>query len=176
MKLGESIAVNGACLTVVSIGKNDFDIEASEETLSRTDLSDLKLGSGVNLERSLKVGERLGGHFVTGHIDGIGNVESLTPKGDSIEIWISLPENLSKYIVEKGSIAVDGVSLTINLVKSNKFSVNIIPFTQQETIISEYMTGRKVNIECDIIGKYVEKFVLLQKDEKQDISELLKKL
>ena len=164
VKLGESISVNGTCLTVVSTSKSGFSVEVSYETLSRTNLSNLLIGSKVNLERSLKVGKRLGGHIVTGHIDGIGKVESVVKKGDSLEVWILLPEKLSKYIVEKGSVAVDGVSLTINIANRNKFSVNLIPYTQQETVFSEIKVGQLVNVECDIIGKYVEKFVHIKKN------------
>lgn len=172
---GESIAVNGTCLTVISCGKNTFTVEASHETLKRTNLSKLKIGSNVNLERALKLGGRLGGHIVNGHVDGIGKVVSMEKRGKSVEIWFSLTKELSRYVVEKGSIAVDGVSLTVNAVNDNKFSVNIIPYTQEATIFSELKRGDIVNIECDIIGKYVEKFVVL-KDEKKDIKELIEKL
>jgi riboflavin synthase len=133
------------------------------------------VGSKVNLERALKIGGRLGGHIVNGHVDGIGKVESIEKRGKSIEIWFSLPEELSRYVVEKGSIAVDGVSLTINAVNGNRFSVNIIPYTQDATIFAELRPGDLVNIECDIIGKYVEKFVL-GKDKRNDIRELIQKL
>lgn len=174
--MGESIAVNGTCLTVVEIGKNDFSVDASAETLSKTNLGDLSSGSRLNLERSLKVGERMGGHMVTGHIDGQGTVESIIKKGESLEIWFSLPETLSKYVVEKGSIAVDGVSLTVNLVEGNKYSVNIIPHTQKETIFRDIKPHDKVNIECDIIGKYVEKFVSNFDKSDSNSIDLLKKL
>ena len=173
--LGESIAVNGTCLTVISSGRNNFTVEASHETLKRTNLSRLKVGSKVNLERAVKLGARLGGHIVNGHVDGIGKVDSIEKRGKSIEIWFSLPEGLSRYVVEKGSIAVDGVSLTVNAVSGNRFSVNIIPFTQEATIFGELKRGDPVNIECDIIGKYVEKFVAV-KDNKKDMKELLQKL
>jgi riboflavin synthase len=157
--LGDSIAINGICLTVVLFKKNIFSVEASAETLSKTSLNKLRIGSSVNIERSLKVGDRLGGHFVTGHVDGTAKIASVTPVGDSVEMWISVPGNLIKYIVEKGSVAVDGVSLTVNKVKSDSFSVNIIPYTRDVTILENAKAGDIVNIECDIIGKYVEKFV-----------------
>lgn len=173
--LGESIAVNGTCLTVISSGRNNFTVEASHETLKRTNLSRLKVGSKVNLERAVKLGARLGGHIVNGHVDGIGKVDSIEKRGKSIEIWFSLPEGLSRYVVEKGSIAVDGVSLTVNAVSGNRFSVNIIPYTQEATIFAELKRGAPVNIECDIIGKYVEKFVAVR-DNKKDIKELIQKL
>lgn len=158
--LGDSISINGICLTVVSFEDNMFSVEASHETLSKTNLKKLRIGSGVNIERSLKVGDRIGGHFVTGHVDGTGKIVSITPVGDSLEIWISVPEHLIKYIVGKGSVAVDGVSLTVNEVKAESFSVNIIRYTQDVTILNKAIPGDIVNIECDIIGKYVEKFVM----------------
>ena len=157
--LGESVAVNGVCLTVVSAGDGGFSVDASHETLSRTNLSGLRAGSGVNLERSLRVGDRMGGHIVTGHVDGVGTVQSITPVGESRVFSFLIPAALAKYVVEKGSVAVDGVSLTVNSVKGTEFSVNIIPYTLRETTFSEFRRGREVNIECDIIGKYVEKML-----------------
>lgn len=159
LDLGESVAVNGICLTVVSAGDGSFSVDASHETLSRTNLSGLRTGSGVNLERSLRVGDRMGGHIVTGHVDGVGAVQSIAPAGESRVFSFSIPASLAKYVVEKGSIAVDGVSLTVNSVKDTEVSVNIIPYTLRETTFSEFRRGREVNIECDIIGKYVEKML-----------------
>lgn len=169
---GESISVNGTCLTVISLGKRAFEVEASHETLNRTNLSKVRVGSRVNLERAVKVGDRLGGHIVNGHVDGIGKITSIEQKGESKEVWVTLIPGLSRYVVEKGSIAIDGVSLTVNRVDGNKFSVNIIPYTQEVTIFGEMRTGDLVNIECDIIGKYVENFVV----EKKDLRELVRKL
>ncbi len=160
IKIGDSISINGICLTVISIGDGTFTIEASHETLKRTNLSKLKVGSKVNLERSLKLGDRLGGHIVNGHVDGVGKVDSMQKRGKSIEIWFSLPKGFSNYVVEKGSIAVDGVSLTVNAVSGNRFSVNIISYTQEATIFDKTKPGDSVNIECDMIGKYLEKFVV----------------
>src|SRR5713101_2494607 len=122
IRRGDSISINENCLTVISIGDGAFTIEASHETLKRTNLSKLEIGSKVNLERSLKLGDRLGGHIVNGHIDGVGKVDSAQKQGKSVEIWFSLPKGLSKYVVEKGSIAVDGVSLTVNAVNGDRFS------------------------------------------------------
>jgi len=156
---GDSIAVNGTCLTVTSIGKKCFSVDASHETLAKTNLGKLKTGKKVNLERALKAGDKLGGHIVNGHIDGVGKVISKTKKGDSFEFRFLVPKKLSKYIVEKGSIAVDGVSLTINTVEGYEFVVNIIPFTQEATTFGSLRKGSTVNIECDIIGKYVEQFL-----------------
>ena len=157
--LGESVAVNGVCLTVVSVEDGSFSVDASHETLSRTNLSGLRAGSRVNLERSLRVGDRMGGHIVTGHVDGVGTVQSIVLVGESRVFSFSIPAELAKYVVEKGSVAVEGVSLTVNSVMGTEFSVNIIPYTLRETTFSEFRRGREVNIECDIIGKYVEKML-----------------
>lgn len=172
---GESISVNGTCLTVISLSKLAFEVKASHETLKRTNLSRIRVGSRVNLERAVRVGDRLGGHIVNGHVDGIGRITSIEQKGESREIWVTLKPELSRYVVEKGSIAVDGVSLTVNRVDGDKFSVNIIPYTLEATIFGESKPGDLVNIECDIIGKYVEKFMMENAGEK-DIRELIKKL
>ncbi len=158
--LGDSIAVNGTCLTVTSLGKKSFTVEASHETLAKTNLGKLKVGKTVNLERALKVGDKLGGHIVNGHIDGVGKVKSRAKQGESYEFTFTAPNSLSKYIVEKGSVAIDGVSLTVNSVKGKDFVVNIIPFTQKATTFGSLRKGSSVNIECDIIGKYVEKFLM----------------
>ncbi|MGE0368093.1 MAG: riboflavin synthase [Candidatus Dadabacteria bacterium] len=155
--LGDSIAVNGACLTVTALDGSEFTVDASRETLSRTTLGTLAPGSRVNLERALRSGDRLGGHIVNGHVDGVGEVVSKTKSGGSFIFRFSLPEELAKYVVEKGSIAVDGVSLTVNSAEGNEFTVNIIPFTLAETTFGGLGPGSRVNIECDIIAKYVEK-------------------
>jgi riboflavin synthase len=172
---GESISVNGTCLTVISIRKGAFEVKASHETLNRTNLSKVRVGSRVNLERAVKVGDRLGGHIVNGHVDGTGRITSIEQKGESKEVWVTLIPELSRYVVEKGSIAIDGVSLTVNRVDGDKFSVNIIPYTQDATIFGDMRTGDLVNIECDIIGKYVENFVV-EKKEKKDLRGLIQKL
>jgi riboflavin synthase len=159
LRPGDSIAVNGACLTVTSISGGAFTTDASRETLSRTNLGRLRAGSRVNLERSLRAGDRMGGHIVNGHVDGVGTVGSKMKSGSSVEFKFTVPEDLSRYIVEKGSVAVDGVSLTVNSADGNEFSVNIIPYTLAETTFGALRKGSRVNIECDIIGKYVEKFM-----------------
>ncbi|MFI5323665.1 MAG: riboflavin synthase [Thermodesulfobacteriota bacterium] len=156
---GDSISVNGACLTVTSIGRGMFTTDASRETLSRTNLGRLRVGSRVNLERSLRAGDRMGGHIVNGHVDGVGRVGSRKKRGKSVEFRFIVPDKLSRYIVEKGSVAIDGVSLTVNSVAGEEFSVNIIPYTLAETTFGTLKKGSRVNIECDIIGKYVEKFI-----------------
>lgn len=163
--LGDSIAVNGTCLTVTALSKHTFSVDASHETLAKTNLGKLKVGKSVNLERALKVGDRLGGHIVNGHVDGVGEVVSKRKQGESVEIKFSVPKKLSKYIVEKGSVAIDGVSLTVNIVEGREFVVNIIPYTQEATTFGSLRKGGFVNIECDIIGKYVEKFVTGTKEK-----------
>lgn len=174
--LGESIAVNGICLTVVAIGKSSFTVEASHETLSKTNLAKVMISTQVNLERALKASERFGGHIVTGHIDGTGKVVSIKNVGKSFEYWFSVPIEMTKYLIKKGSVAIDGISLTVNEVDKNKFSVNIIPYTQKETTISSCSVNDEVNIECDIIGKYIEKLMVFNSDAETKFSELLKKL
>ena len=168
---GESIAVNGVCLTAVAVGGKDFSAEASRETLSRTSLSGLRAGDGVNLERSIRAGDRMGGHIVTGHVDGVGMVGSRAPAGESVVFSFSIPRELSRYVVEKGSIAVDGVSLTVNSAGGEEFSVNIIPHTLRETIFSGLRAGAKVNLECDIIGKYVERLLFAEDGSRRGSSE-----
>jgi len=159
LNIGESIAVNGVCLTVVSFDEISFKVDASHETLNRTNLSNLELNSRVNLERALKMGSRLGGHIVNGHVDGVAEVLEIEPVGESIEFWFKTTDELRRYLVEKGSVAIDGISLTINKVSGSRFSVNIIPHTQEETTINQLEVGSKVNIECDILGKYIEKLL-----------------
>ena len=165
MVTGESIAVNGACLTVTSLGDSTFTVDASRETLSRTNLGKLRPGSMVNLERSLRVGDRMGGHMVSGHVDGVGSVKSKKKRGASVEFRFTAPGQVMKYIVEKGSVAIDGVSLTVNAVEESEFTVNIIPYTLAETTFGALRAGKPVNIECDVIGKYVEKLMTGKRDE-----------
>ncbi|MEW6144285.1 MAG: riboflavin synthase [Thermodesulfobacteriota bacterium] len=162
---GESISVNGACLTVTSVEGDTFTVDASRETLSRTSLGKLRAGSPVNLERSLRAGDRMGGHIVSGHVDGVGKVKSKKKRGSSVEFRFAAAGHVMKYIVEKGSVAIDGVSLTVNTVESGEFTVNIIPYTLAETTFGSLRAGSPVNIECDIIGKYVEKFMTAKRDE-----------
>jgi riboflavin synthase len=162
---GESISVSGACLTVTSVEGDTFTVDASRETLSRTSLGKLRTGHAVNLERSLRAGDRMGGHIVSGHVDGVGKVKSKKKRGSSVEFTLSAPADVMKYVVEKGSVAVNGVSLTVNSVAGDEFTVNIIPFTLAETTFGSMRTGSPVNIECDIIGKYVERFTTGGKEE-----------
>lgn len=157
--LGDSVAVNGACLTVVAVGESEVSFEAVPETVSRTTIGGLKPGDAVNLESSLRAGKMIGGHFVQGHVDGIGRVESVRDLGRSSEMRVTAPEDILRYVVEKGSIAVDGVSLTVVECDEHGFSVALIPHTLGTTTLGRRKPGDEVNLETDILGKYVEKFV-----------------
>lgn len=159
VKIGDSIAVNGACLTVTRKSDRQFTADVSAETLSRTNLGLLRIGDRVNLEKALRLSDFIGGHLVLGHVDGQGKLQEKTSRANSIVFGIEVPESLMRYIVEKGSIAVDGISLTVNHCEKNRFYVNMIPHTAQITTLSLKRTGNAVNIETDIIGKYVERFL-----------------
>jgi len=159
MKIGDSIAVNGACLTAVMISANRFEADLSPETLFRTTLNKAKPGERVNLERALRISDRLDGHLVSGHIDGIGTLTGREDADNSVIISIAVPESLSRYVIPKGSVAVDGISLTVNDCSHDRFSVSIIPHTSKLTTLGFKKKGEVVNIEADMIGKYVERFV-----------------
>ena len=170
IKQGESIAVDGVCLTVVSTQKFlAFDI--SPETLKRSTFKTKKTGNKVNLERALKLSDRLGGHIVTGHIDGTGYIKTIKRKGDFTEIGFTAPKNILKYIVGKGSVAIDGISLTVNNLFEDGFNIMVIPHTLKETTLKLKKIGELVNIENDIIGKYVEKFSAIQNNSGKGITE-----
>lgn len=153
--LGESIAVNGVCLTVETAGDNEFTAYASAETLTASGLGKLRPGGTVNLERALAFGDRLGGHLVSGHVDCVATVESLTPVGQSVRYKLTFPEDFSVFVVPKGSVALDGISLTVNDCGAGYLTVNIIPSTQAATTISTWRPGTTVNMETDMLGKYV---------------------
>jgi len=153
----DSISVNGACLTVVDLKENKFRVDVVPETLSRTDLGDLSIGDKVNLERSAQLGGRLGGHIVQGHVDGTGIISSVVEEGTSWSIEFEISNTLSKYIVEKGFICVDGASLTVVNCDEKAFSIALIPYTKDNTVLGLKKVGNTVNIETDIIGKYLEK-------------------
>lgn len=157
VKLGDSIAVNGICLTVTGFTKDTFSVDAMPETMHMTTLHKLKVHDQVHLERALQVGGRLGGHMMSGHIDGIGTIRSFIKEDNAVRMTVTVPSHLQKYMVHKGSIAMDGVSLTITKVKASSFQVGIIPMTGQVTLLLQKKMGDKVNIECDMMGKYVEK-------------------
>ncbi len=159
LEKGESIAVNGVCLTVETFTRNAFTAYASAETLDATSLGALKTGSTVNLERALALGDRLGGHMVSGHVDCLAEVASLSPAGESVAYELRFPAEFGLLVVPKGSVALDGVSLTVNTCGPDWLTVNIIPATQQETTISSWKSGLTVNMECDIIGKYVARML-----------------
>jgi riboflavin synthase len=160
LSLGESIAVSGACLTVVAFDKSSFDVEASFETLRLTTLGDLKTGATVNLERALKVGDRLGGHLVTGHIDGTATVSGALLEGEMKLLSLDITENLLRYVARKGSLTVDGVSLTVNEVSAHSVDLVVIPHTQKVTTLGALGVGARVNIEVDLLARYVERLAL----------------
>jgi len=159
MPIGASLAVDGVCLTVVRWARGEVALDVGPETLERTTLASISVGRRVNLERPLRLGDRLGGHLVAGHVDGIGTLESLAARGEAIDVTIGAPPALLRYVVEKGSICVDGISLTVNGVDERGFSVSIIPHTQTATTLTGKDAGAAVNLEVDLIGKYVEKLV-----------------
>jgi riboflavin synthase len=164
--IGDSIAVNGACLTAVAISGNRFEVDVSPETLRHTTLGSAKVGDRVNLERALRLSDRLDGHLVSGHIDGVGSLRQRKPIGNAILITISVPRPLTRYMIHKGSVAVDGVSLTINSLGPESFEVSIIPHTAGLTTVGFKQPGSPVNIETDMIGKYVERFTTIPGDSK----------
>ena len=172
LKVKNSININGACLTVIELKRKSFMVEAVEETLKRTNLGELKIGDRVNLERGLKLSDRLGGHIVLGHIDCVGRIKSIRRKENFWDFEIATHKEFLPYIVEKGSVAIEGVSLTVVFVGSFFFRVSIIPFTYQNTTFGKKKVGDKVNIEFDILGKYVEK--ILKKDKKNFTYDFLK--
>lgn len=169
-KIGDSISTNGVCLTVTSISSNSFEADVMAETLRKSNLGDLKKLNKVNLERALSIKSRLGGHIVSGHIDGVGKIVDFTKEDNAVWITIKAPIEILRYIVLKGSIAIDGVSLTVAYVDDEIFKVSIIPHTGEETILLNKKTGETVNLECDVIGKYVEKLLKLD-DKKTEVKE-----
>ena len=154
LQIGDSVAINGVCLTTTHISKNHAEFEMIGETLKKTNLGMIKSGDKVNIERSLKVGERMEGHFVLGHIDGTGKIIKIEKLSKEIKFWIELPKDLARFVVKKGSITVDGISLTLVDVLKNKISICIIPHTMKITNLDSKKIGDKVNIETDILGKY----------------------
>lgn len=156
VKIGDSISVNGACLTVVEFDDRSFTVDLAPETLRRTSLGETGPGSAVNLERALSASDRMGGHIVQGHVDGTGAITGLTPEADCYIMEIESPEALVPYIVEKGFIAVDGISLTVVQRTQRRFTISVIPFTMQNTNLHEKSVGDRVNLEADILAKYVE--------------------
>lgn len=166
--IGDSISVNGVCLTVTTFSNKTFTADVMNETLSRSSLGSLKNGSYVNLERAMSSSGRFGGHIVSGHIDGTGRIIKIKRDDNAIWYTIIVEDSLIRYIVEKGSVAIDGISLTIANVNESSFSVSIIPHTSQETTLSHRLVGDIVNIENDVIGKYVEKLINFEKNKKDE--------
>ena len=159
MRLGDSMAVNGACLTVVDFQAQRFAVELAPETLRRTSLGELESGHPVNLERPLAVSDRLGGHIVQGHVDATGRITSRRPEGDSVIVRVRVPKRLMPYIVEKGFIAVDGISLTVVKRYPSSFTLSVIPYTLDNTNLKDKVGGSRVNLEVDILAKYVESLI-----------------
>lgn len=172
VKLGDSIAVNGVCLTVIEQFADGFSADISNETVAHTRWSDIEVGESVNLEKAMMPTSRLGGHIVSGHVDGLAQVVDRQEDARSIRFKVSVPENLAKYIAHKGSITVDGVSLTVNAVHGNVFELNIVPHTAKETTLYGFQPGRIVHIEVDVIARYLERLISGQQETKtSNISE-----
>jgi riboflavin synthase len=159
VSLGDSIAVNGVCLTVTSFKSDQFTADVVPETMRRTNLHQLRAGSAVNLERAMSIGRRFGGHIVSGHIDGVGEVTNIKKEDNAHILTIRIPDALSRYIVQKGSVALNGISLTVMNVVDNQFEVSLIPHTRGVTTAETFQVGSQINVECDIIGKYVERLL-----------------
>jgi len=164
VQLGDSIAVNGVCLTAVKFDRTSFVADVSNETVSLTTLKDLKTGSPVNLEKALLPTTRLGGHLVSGHVDGVGAVIDVAEDARSVRYTIRVPAELKKYVAVKGSICVDGISLTVNVVNDDCFEINIVPHTQEKTIIKNYKAGTEVNLEVDLVARYLERLLMSGSD------------
>ncbi|GEK14010.1 riboflavin synthase [Aliivibrio fischeri] len=170
VKLGDSIATNGVCLTVVAMTERTYTADLSLETLKRTGFVNYKAGDKVNLEKAMLPTTRFGGHIVSGHVDAVGEIIERHQTGRAIEFWIQLPQTLAKYVVEKGSITVDGISLTVNDIRKNAFKLTIVPHTAAETTMDNFSVGQKVNLEVDVIARYLERLVSGQKEEQPESS------
>jgi riboflavin synthase len=165
VKLGDSICSNGVCLTVVKFSENEFTVDIMAETVRRSTFKNVSTGMKVNLERALAVGDRLGGHMVSGHIDGTGIIQSYVREENAVWVTINTEKSLLKYIIKKGSIAIDGISLTVAYVDDTSFKVSIIPHTGEETTLLNKKPGEELNLEADMVGKYIEKFMLFNSNE-----------
>jgi riboflavin synthase len=157
--LGDSIAVNGACLTVDALTAEGFELVLGKETIDRTALGALAVGTNVNLERSLRLADRLDGHLVSGHVDGVGRVRSAQRDAESVVLWVEVPPELGRYVAEKGSIAIDGVSLTVNQIEGHAFRANLIPFTADHTTLGRLVAGARVNLEIDLVARYLDRLL-----------------
>ena len=165
IKLGDSISTNGVCLTVVKFDKNSFVVDVMPETMRRSNLKNIKSGSRVNLERAMQLGDRLGGHIVSGHVDGIGIIKSIDKEDNATWVSIETSLDIMKYMINKGSVTVDGISLTIAKVEDEVFKVSIIPTTKGETTLLDKHIGDELNVECDVVGKYIERFMIFNQEE-----------
>ncbi len=170
VKLGDSIATNGVCLTVVDYSATSYTADLSLETLQKTGFSAYQAGDKVNLEKAMLPTTRFGGHIVSGHVDGVGEIVERNMVGRAIEFWVSMPEEIAKYVAEKGSITVDGISLTVNALRKNAFKLTIVPHTGEETTIADFHVGRKVNLEADVLARYMERLLTSQRDEQPQSS------
>jgi riboflavin synthase len=159
LAMGESIAIDGACLSVAAILRDGFEVDATAETLARTTLGQIAVGASVNLERAVRAGDRLGGHLVTGHVDGVGLLEGRRPLGEAVHMAFGVPAELAQFVAEKGSIAISGVSMTVNAVRDRTFEVAVIPLTQRATNLGALAAGDRVNLEVDLIARYVARIV-----------------
>ncbi|MDN2480483.1 riboflavin synthase [Vibrio agarivorans] len=159
VKLGDSIATNGVCLTVTHFTDSSYSADLSVETLKKTGFVDYQVGGKVNLEKAMLPTTRFGGHIVSGHVDGVGEIVERDPSGRAIDLWVEMPEDIEKYVAEKGSITVDGISLTVNDIRDNTFKLTIIPHTSDETTIEDFQVGRKVNLEVDVLARYMERLM-----------------
>ncbi|NOH81173.1 riboflavin synthase [Vibrio sp. RE86] len=168
VKLGDSIATNGVCLTVVDFTESSYTADLSLETLKKTGFADYQAGDKVNLEKAMLPTTRFGGHIVSGHVDGVGEIVERNMVGRAIEFWVSMPEEITRYVAEKGSITVDGISLTVNDLRKNAFKLTIVPHTGEETTIADFHVGRKVNLEVDVLARYMERLLNTQRDQQPE--------
>ncbi|PCI57481.1 MAG: riboflavin synthase [Gammaproteobacteria bacterium] len=176
VKLGDSIATNGICLTVVDYDQHSYSADVSNETLKRTGFANYGVGMAVNLEKAMLASTRFGGHMVSGHVDGVAEILSITNNGNSIEYWLSMPSDIAHYIAEKGSVTIDGTSLTVNALSDGKFRLTIVPHTVKETIFAHYQVGTKVNLEVDLIARYLERLLtkeVVADEPKSNVTESL---
>ncbi|CAH8199804.1 MULTISPECIES: riboflavin synthase [Vibrio] len=165
VKLGDSIATNGVCLTVVDFGPHYYSADLSLETLNKTGFTAYQVGDKLNLEKAMLPTTRFGGHIVSGHVDGVGEIIERNSVGRAIELWVAMPKELNKYVAEKGSVTVDGISLTVNELRKNAFKLTIVPHTSEETTINDFHVGRKVNLEVDVLARYMERLLQVQRGE-----------
>ena len=172
VQLGDSIATNGVCLTVIDFDNNSYSADLSLETMKKTGFTHYQVGDAVNLEKAMLPTTRFGGHIVSGHVDGVGEIIERHQVGRAIEFWVAIPEEISRYIAEKGSITVDGISLTVNDLRKNAFKLTIVPHTSAETTIDHFHVGRIVNLEVDVLARYMERLLEARQQESQPKSSL----